>query len=1233
MKKLILIGTVLCAVVGFAADRGDWYRDAKLGMFIHWGLYSVSGRGEWVMTRDGMPADEYAKTAKAWNPDIGCEKEWVAAAKAAGLKYIVLTTRHHDGFSLFDSKSKRSRGEDFMSTMSPANRDHVKCFADACREAGLKVGFYYSLGDWRFRRGERTYPLDCFTDMKRQAWEEVRQLMTDYGKIDILWYDGGAHPPTQTVAETWDSTNLNAMVRSLQPGILINDRAGTREDFGTIEGRNIIRPPKGGRDLWELCLTLQDDDWSFWGYCNHSFFRKTPEQMACMCLHCLEVGGNFLMNVSPDGKGHLPAWQVDLLKQFGGWVDGHRDGIYGTRATAVSTAYNTSNGWTGNSCAFFVRKGSKLYGFMHAYPGEELRFPYFRARVKGASYHGRPLEVEQDLAKRTVVFKGFPKEPPADDWSPMFEVEIEDTAVRVLDGDVACADIVIAENATKVARFAALDLKWHLEQMSGGNVRIVTDAEPPSGRYALCVGPSKRTALRTSDFKSQQWAWRFDRDHAEFVGFDGDKTDVPTLEIGEDGTATGTNWPSFYEPQGTMYAVYDFLEKECGVRWCDPTDVGTLVPKKRCLDVDFQEKRGEPFILYRGGCSVEEDYFPLFWAYNSKGAKEYDKVAFSNPKTKRKQTELFRLRHCVCGDCASANHSFYGWYSRFLNSKSKDFEGYHPEYFAVGYPSNSTPPQLCYTSEAVIQQVLKDAREYLADPDGNMKYRMGYNKVGRWGRNNFCLEPMDNSAFCQCPSCKAILDKYRDLPGNACHSTYWFSFVNRIAKELKKTNPGAQILTLAYGSHEELPDLQLEDNVVVFFCYSSNRVPNSDGDKHRELIRRWRKAYPNQPLALWLYNCFPQLVAEWGRFHCFPGFFAREEADQYRFFKEQNVRAGIFHCGFSGEADNYLQFELMLDPTRDPGELLDEYFSMYGRAAKPMREFYDIVEERFCDKSLYPKGGGHQTFAVAWGNLGTPDVMAKLADCVKRAEALVATPEEKRRLEIFRASIWTYMQQGFEKYQRRQVAPMPEFACTKVAAADGDVTKVAWDKVPAVEQTLYMCGSDTALKKKALVRTANDDTHFYLEITSFVDPKKITISPKIAPCDTWEILLERQLARPYRYYLSGADGRLGCASWGEVNWRNNVPAAETTGDATFKAKCVSDRSQKDRWVMRWAFPLSDATDKPLKPGDSFYLNATAVWKFSLVGERVDSARWAIITFTPFTEVHTPDRAASVKLAK
>lgn len=424
ITKLIVLINFEVNMSNSAEHRGDWYRDGKLGMFIHWGLYSVSGRGEWAMTRDGVSPKEYAETAKIWNPDVGCEREWVEAAKAAGMRYVILTTRHHDGFSLFDSKAKAAEGSYYDSVHSPAARDHVRAFAEACRAVGIKVGFYYSLADWRFKGPDGKYPVENQPKMKQQAWDEVRQLMTDYGKIDLLWYDGAWHPEGMEVKDFWDSEHLNEMVRSLQPDILINERSGMRQDFCTIEGRNIIRPPEGA-DLWELCLTLQDDDWSFWGYCFHSVFKKTPEQMLCMLLHCLEVGGNFLINFSPDGHGHLPEWQKDLLAQLGAWVHKHEDAVYGTSPCMLTTDRPLSGGWTGNSCSFFTRKGNRLYGYIHAWPGTELQYPIFKAKAIRAEYMGKELEIEQNFETRHLKIKGFPANPPTD-WCPVFTVDVEE---------------------------------------------------------------------------------------------------------------------------------------------------------------------------------------------------------------------------------------------------------------------------------------------------------------------------------------------------------------------------------------------------------------------------------------------------------------------------------------------------------------------------------------------------------------------------------------------------------------------------------------------------------------------------------------------------------------------------------------------------------------------------------------------------------------------------------------
>jgi len=405
------LALALAAVVPAKADgtaSGEWYGEAKLGVFVHWGLYAIPGQGEWAMFRNGIAPDEYAKLADSWNPKPGCEEEMVRAAVRGGAKYMVFTTRHHDGFSLFDSKCNS-----FNSMNTSAKRDHVRAFVEACRRHGVKVGLYYSLLDWRL---EKTDP----AAMKRQAWSEIEQLMTAYGRIDLLWYDGTWAPDGSSPAEFWESKRFNASIRRWQPGILMNNRSGTTEDFQTIEGRNIPRPPEGA-NLWEACLTLQDDDWSFWGYCNHTAFRKTPAQIVCQLVHCLELDGNLLVNLGPSGSGEVDPWQRDLLATVGDWIASHADAVYGVRATDVATDRPVSRGWTGNSCGFFTEKGNRYYLYLHAWPGTSTTFPVFKGRIESVTLNGRSIPFVLDSEKHRLTLTGLPATPP-DDICPVLEL-------------------------------------------------------------------------------------------------------------------------------------------------------------------------------------------------------------------------------------------------------------------------------------------------------------------------------------------------------------------------------------------------------------------------------------------------------------------------------------------------------------------------------------------------------------------------------------------------------------------------------------------------------------------------------------------------------------------------------------------------------------------------------------------------------------------------------------------
>ena len=278
-------------------DRMKWWKEAKFGMFIHWGVYSIPARGEWVRFNERIPENEYRKFADIFNPEEYNPYEWATIAKQAGMKYVVLTTRHHDGFSLFDSKVS-----DFTAPKTGCGRDLIKEYVEGVRKAGLKVGFYYSLLDWRYKAyflGPEKDP-NGWDNFVNYVHTQVKELMSNYGKIDILWYDGG-WPYT---AEQWKSEELNNMVRNLQPEIIINNRSGLPEDFDTPEQKipgAFPNPEIPERD-WESCMTLNDH----WGYCENDNNWKTPSEIIWNLATCCAGGGNYLLNVGPKPDGTIP---------------------------------------------------------------------------------------------------------------------------------------------------------------------------------------------------------------------------------------------------------------------------------------------------------------------------------------------------------------------------------------------------------------------------------------------------------------------------------------------------------------------------------------------------------------------------------------------------------------------------------------------------------------------------------------------------------------------------------------------------------------------------------------------------------------------------------------------------------------------------------------------------------------------------------------------------------------
>lgn len=377
-------------------DRTKWFHEARFGIFVHWGVYSIPARGEWVMHVERIPKEEYATLADQFNPERFNAGEWAAMARDAGAKYMVLTTRHHDGFCLFDSKVS-----DFTSVKTAAKRDFVAEYVDACRRAGLKIGFYYSWVDWRFPGyfDRKKHP-ESFAAMVNQAGAQIRELMTNYGKIDILWYDGHWIPDTreEELAALWNSREVNAMVRKLQPHILINNRSGLPEDLDTPEQH--VTASGQGR-AWESCMTIGDS--CGWGYIRHNPNLKTTAQLIQYLVTAASGEGNYLLNVGPRSDGTIQPEFVSRLEEIGRWLKTNGEATYGSRRAPFG----------GGILGLTIAKDNVVYVHVFRWPGRTACVPGVAGEVKGA----RLLATGQDLTTRLLpngrlMVDGMPENPP-----------------------------------------------------------------------------------------------------------------------------------------------------------------------------------------------------------------------------------------------------------------------------------------------------------------------------------------------------------------------------------------------------------------------------------------------------------------------------------------------------------------------------------------------------------------------------------------------------------------------------------------------------------------------------------------------------------------------------------------------------------------------------------------------------------------------------------------------------
>lgn len=378
----------------------EWFVKDRFGMFIHFGLYAMPARHEWIKTREKISEEKYQKYFDNFNPDLLDAKEWARQAKAAGMKYAVMTTKHHEGFCLFDSEYT-----DYKVTNTPYGKDIIREYVDAFRAEGIRVGFYYSLIDWHHpdfpidrlhprRDDENAEELDKGRDMKKYCEymrNQVRELLTNYGKIDILWFDFSYSQPGPDIKpwmqfggckgkNEWEAEELIKTARDIQPDIIIDNRTELEQDIWTPEQYQVMEWVKhketGELVTWEACHTFSGS----WGYYRDEMTWKSPKMLIDMLINTVSIGGNFLMNVGPTARGYFDYRAEEALKVYSKWMKYNQRSIY--NCTMAEPEFIAPRGTRLTQSV----DGKRLYVHLIEYPYAFLEMDKLAGKIEYAQF-------------------------------------------------------------------------------------------------------------------------------------------------------------------------------------------------------------------------------------------------------------------------------------------------------------------------------------------------------------------------------------------------------------------------------------------------------------------------------------------------------------------------------------------------------------------------------------------------------------------------------------------------------------------------------------------------------------------------------------------------------------------------------------------------------------------------------------------------------------------------------
>ncbi len=758
--------------------------------------------------------------------------------------------------------------------------------------------------------------------------------------------------------------------------------------------------------------------------------------------------------------------------------------------------------------------------------------------------------------------------------------------ITLVESEAPVATIVVAEETPLAVQLAVAELNHHIERMTGAALPVTTDAGQVEGPLVL-VGESARTReldLRNEDFAKQQYLVRAAGDRLILMGRDAPDTGDFDYQAGGLPEGFGS-----YTAVGSCYAVHNFLERCCGVRWYLPTEIGTVIPERETLVVDDVDVRRSPWTKHRSMWPLRPMPANLYhWDMS-----DPDELA-QIPRLSTREERLYWLRQRMGGEQFAANHSFYPWQERFGES--------HPEYFAVNENGEPMLGQLNYASEAVVEQVVEDI---MACRRGEWEDENGIRRFGRATGDIFPLVPMDNRRWSQDPKTQAMLV---DPPTRTIGtfntnkaSRYVFSFVAEVARRVARQDPDVIISALAYSDYYFPPeDVEFPDNVAIMVCKQQVKARTTRyDDAYYASLREWDRKV--DMLYTWEYYNFPQ----WRRMNVFPGLVPRRTGkDVARLhqigidgeFIEINTAKGFppVEGWLVNPAMQHLNYYFrlkMLDSVQRPiDELLDEYYRLfYGPAEEPMREFFTTIEQTFMNEDYYR--ARHLQAEESWTVYCPPEHMRRLRRLIHEAGQLAdgQSPYEER-VRLIEEAVLEFMKVSARPFYTLERQGPPEYQAGRAPEdfAWRDPSADAWQQATSTAVFGRSTGQGAPVDTVATALWDDDVLYVLFECS---EPKMEALQAADRPRDGGvffddcvELFVDADRdEKRYRHFVVNAVGSIydekrradSPKTSEQVAWDSGIEAVAETGESG--------------WTVAIRVPAGDLGGE-LKPGAQWGMN-------------------------------------------